>query len=63
MAWASAILDLQGGGGTYFKKQERGSNITEQQKDSLATFTFETGGVGVGQPMNESKSRWVYCAR
>lgn len=49
--------------GTYFKKQEGGFNVTKQQKGRLATFTFETGGVGVGQSMNGSKSRWVYCAR
>lgn len=34
-----------------------------QQKDRLASLTFEIGRVGVGQPMNESKSLWVYCAR
>lgn len=60
MTCASAIPDF---GGTYFKKQEKGSKITEQQKDRLATFTFEIGGVEVGQPMKESKSPWAYCAR
>lgn len=30
-------------GGTYFKKQERGSSITEQQKDRPAAFAFGIG--------------------
>ena len=34
-------------GGIYCKNQKRDSNVTEQQKNTLATFALEIGGAGV----------------